>query len=100
MPSIKIHPPEKLPDSGLSEQQFLIYQTELEVYLSSDERLLPFLPAGRYNTWTAAETLPDRLDAAVGDDNAAIFERRKRDLTLFLSLITKTVSINHYSTIM
>jgi len=56
MLSIKILPPEKLPDSGLSEQQFLIYKTELEVYLSLDDRLLPFLPAGQYNTWIAAET--------------------------------------------
>jgi hypothetical protein len=100
MPSIKIHPPEKLPDSGLSEQQFLIYKTELEVYLSSDDKCLPFLPTGQYNTWTAAETLPDRLAAAAGTDNAATFETRKRDLTCFLSLIAKTVSINHYSTIM
>ena len=106
MPTIKIHPPEKLPDSALSEQQFQIYKTELEVYLSSDEKLLPFLTGGPYGTWRAAEGFPDRLHEAKrpapGEDidDANVFARRKRDLMLFLSLVAKTVSVNHYSTIM
>lgn len=106
MPTIKIHPPEKLLDTSLSEQQFQIFKTELEVYLSTDEKLLPFLNGGQYDTWVAAETNPARLEAARNPpgeavaDNAAVFARRKRYLTLFLSLVAKTVSVNHYSMIM
>ena len=106
MPSIKVHPPAKLPDSGLSEQQFQIYKTELEVYLSTDDKFLPFLPGGGYETWVSSEELPDRIGQAAAPtptaavDTAQALVGRKRDLKLFLSLVAKTVSVNHYSTIM
>ena len=100
MPTIKINPPERLPDHGLTEQLFEIYKTELEVYLSVEEKYHPFLTGGRYANWTDEETNPHRIVQHADPDQAVHLPQRRLELKTFLSLIAKTVSINHYSTIM
>ena len=102
MLTIKIHPPERLPDSGLMEQQFQVYKTELEVYFLSDNKLLPFVTRGQYGTWTAAGIFPGRLQEAKApapkqqEDGVAVFAQW-RELMLSLSLIAKTVLlISHH----
>ena len=107
MPGIKITAPEQLPEGAISEQRFLKYKTELEVYLASDERFRQFLPKGAYEVWNSAEGGNERItdkkkvkrDNVEVDDTVSL-EDRNRDLTLFLSLIAKTVTENHYGVVM
>ena len=104
MPGIKITAPEQLPEGAISEQRFLKYKTELEVYLASDERFRQFLPKGAYEVWNSAEggneRITDKKKVKSEVDDTVSLEDRNRDLTLFLSLIAKTVTENHYSVVM
>ena len=107
MPGIKITAPEQLPEGAISEQRFLKYKTELEVYLASDDKFRQYLPRGAYDVWNAAEGGGERLTTkkkvkvnGVEVDDTVSLEDRNRDLTLFLSLIAKTVTDNHYGVIM
>ena len=100
MPSIKVHPPERLPEGELSEQDFQAYKTELEVFLSMDEKLRPFLNQGGYNRWVAAEEGGQQLRERHMDDNEAQLAERNIDLKLFLSLVAKTLPKSRYSTVM
>ena len=61
MPGIKITPPDQLPEGAISEQRFLKYKTELEVYLDSQEKFRHYLPKGAYSVWKAAEDGGERL---------------------------------------
>ena len=102
--SIKVHPPERLPESGLTEQDFQTYKTELEVFLQLDEKFHPFFPGGAYESWEAGEGGEERLRepqqvGAVKDD-AAKLKVRNMDLRLFLSLIGKTLAKSRYPTLM
>ena len=107
MPGIKITAPEQLPEGAISEQRFLKYKTELEVYLASDDKFRQYLPRGAYAVWNAAEGGVERIttkqkvkiDGAEVDDIVTL-EDRNRDLELFLSLIARTVTENHYGVIM
>ena len=107
MPGIKITAPEQLPEGAISEQRFLKYKTELEVYLASDDRFRQYLPNGAYHQWNAAEGGGERLTNRarvkvnnVEADDTVSLEDRNRDLALFLSLIAKTVTENHYAWVM
>ena len=82
--SIKVSPPERLPESGLTEQDFQTYKTELEVFLQLDEKFHPFFPGGAYESWEAGEGGEERLRepqqvGAVKDD-AAKLKVRNMDL--------------------
>ena len=46
MPSIKVLPPERLPEGELTEQDFQTYKTELEVFLQLEDKFHPFFPGG------------------------------------------------------
>ena len=61
MPSLKIYPPSRLPDNGVTETQFNMWKEELEVYLSQEPDFKVFLPKKLYNTWLSAEEHPDRI---------------------------------------
>ena len=61
MPTIKIYPPTKLPNSNVSETQFAIWQEELEVYLSQESDFKLFLPNKSYGSWLSYEENPDRI---------------------------------------
>ena len=106
MPTIKIYPPQQLPDRKVSETQFNIWIEELEVYLSQEESLRLFLPSGQYQRWEAYEENAGRIVNAVGDDvdvnedvTTANLEKRRRDLRTFLSIIGKCVSSGHYAAV-
>ena len=61
MPSIKIYPPSRLPDSDVTETQFNMWQEELEVYLSQEADYKVFLPDKLYSTWSSYEENRDRI---------------------------------------
>ena len=101
---IKVYAPTRLPDQGLSEQGFQTWKTELRIYLNQNEEFLEFMPGGLYPKWEPAEE-GERLTvkAKKGDppvDDVVDLAKRNRDLDLFLSLIAKTVSQDHYQVIM
>ena len=102
--SIKVLPPERLPEGELTEQDFQTYQTELEVFLQLDEKFHPFFPGGAYESWEAGENGGERLTQArrVGevDDTPQKLVIRNMDLRLFLSLIAKTLPKSRYGTVM
>ena len=102
---IKIYAPTKLPDYGLSEQGFQTWKTELRIYLNQQDDFLVFMKGGIYANWSPAEEgerlrvkAKKREDPLVDDE--VELDKRNRDLDLFLSLIAKTVSQNHYPIIM
>ena len=120
MPTIKISPPERLPEGSMTEQQFQTFKTELKVYLMLEENFRPYI-VGKYKEWEAAEDNQDRITLLVPEDMViktqdaeghvqevqktqlvkdSLLEDRQTNLELFLSLIAKVVSPNHYSTVM
>ena len=111
MPVAKIHPPEKLPVRGLTEQQFQVWQTQLRAWLYCDEALGHFLPDGRYNNWQAEETNADRIQILADPDpelpqnpnqvqRDELLTKRRRQLVVFLSQVANCVSTNHYTTVL
>ena len=107
MPTAKVHPPNPLPPKSLTQQQFEIWSAELQAWLSSDETQAQFLPGSLYETWQSEEQNPHRIAALLpGDpdtpDNAtaaqllALVTKRRRQCKVFLSLVAKCVSENHY----
>ena len=107
MPGIKISAPEQLPEGPISEQRFVRYKTELKVYVDSDEKFRHFLEKGAYSTWSAAEGGGERLTESkqvkvngVLTNDTVSLEDRNRDLTLFLSVVAKSVDESHYGQVM
>jgi hypothetical protein len=109
MPSIKVYPPNQLPDRGVSETQFNIWIEELEVYLSQEPDYRVFLSGEAYADWEAAENNPNRLLNVKGEDvqgartaaqNTAQLKIRQRQLRTVLSIIGKCVSLGHYYAVM
>ena len=99
MPAIKIYPPDKLPEKGVSSLLFDVWSQELEVYIQQDDRLSVFLPRGIYNTWEPLDINPDRLMTPRGNDAAAQLPVRRRELSAFLSVVAKACDIQHYNII-
>ena len=120
MPSIKVYPPQQLPDRGVTETQFDIWIEELEVYISQEEDLSMFLPDGRYENWLSAEENPSRLTEAKEEDinlnppedvrqpnvrtrnedeTAKNLKKRIKSLRTVLSLIGKCVAQGHYTAV-
>ena len=111
MPIAKIHPPEKLPVRGLTEQQFQVWQTQLRAWLHCDEALNHLPIDGRYNTWEAEETNPHRITELADPDpdlpqnpteaqTADLLTKRRRQLVIFLSQVANCVSVNDYTTVL
>ena len=115
MPTIKIYPPERLPDKNLSETQFNIWREELEVYLSQEKSYKIFLPGQQYAEWESAESFSNRIRRlndgdviqANRDLNAqqAEIENEEKladmriNLRTVLAIIGKCVSEGHYNSI-
>ena len=106
MPSIKIYPPNQLPDRGVSETQFSIWKEEMEVYLSQEKDFKVFLPGKTYHTWVAAESDNDRINELADADQAGEnedadekLEHRRDSLRTVLSIIGKCVSEGHYNSV-
>ena len=100
MPPIKIYPPAKLPEKGVTDLLFNVWTRELEIYLGQDERLTAFMTGGRYSAWEAGDTNPNYITVPAGKDAAAILPTRRIELKTFLSIIAKSCSINHYNVVM
>ena len=112
MPIAKIHPPEKLPVRGLTEQQFQVWQTQLRAWLYCDEALSHFLTDGRYAEWEAEEVNPHRIAELLGNPDPELpqnptaaqetdlLTKRRRQLVIFLSQVANCVSVNHYTTVL
>jgi hypothetical protein len=99
MPSIKIYPPNQLPEKGVSNQLFDVWCHELEVYVGQDERMAVFLPGGTYHTWEPYDTNQNRIRAVAGTDAAAQLPVRRRELSTFLSIVGKACNLQHYNVI-
>jgi len=99
MPSIKIYPPNQLPEKGVTNLLFDVWTQELEVYIQQDDRLAVFLPRGAYSTWQPRDTNPDRIAEVQGGDGAAQLPIRRRELSAFLSVVAKACNIQHYNLI-
>lgn len=56
--TIKIPPPNVLPEQGLTTAKFKAWQLTLSNFLDQDMENEQFLPGGRYATWTAANASP------------------------------------------
>ena len=99
MAPIKIYPPTKLPEKGVTDLLFNIWVEEIEVYLSQDDRFTPFMRGGPYSTWQAYDANADRIDAPQGGDAAAELPNRRAQLRTFLSIVAKACDINHYNVV-
>ena len=111
MPIAKIHPPEKLPVRGLTEQQFQVWQTQLRAWLYCDKALGHFLTDGHYDQWEAEEINPHRITELAdpdpelpqnptADQTADLLTKRRRQLVIVLSQVANCVSVNHYTTVL
>ena len=116
MPSIKIYPPSRLPDTNVTETQFAMWKEELEVYLSKEPGYKVFLPGKLYGTWFSQEENPDRINELKDRDRVeAVANQRTQDqadtendetldqirinLRTVLSIIGKCVSEGHYDSV-
>ena len=61
MGGIKYLPPNTLPEGSLSEQQFQQYKTELESFLSMEDKFALFLPGETYSEWEPGEEGGNRI---------------------------------------
>ena len=68
MPTLKIYPPSRLPNSNVSETQFAMWQEEIEVYLSQEADFKIFLPTKSYGTWLSYEEDPNRIPQLKEED--------------------------------
>ena len=121
MPSIKIYPPSRLPDSNVNETQFHMWQEELEVYLSQEDDYEIFLPGKSYANWLSYEEDVNRLpelkqeDTVIPNDdaregriitaaqatvaNSDRLDNIRINLRTVLSIIGKCVSTGHYNSV-
>ena len=116
MPSIKIYPPSRLPDTNVTETQFSMWKEELEVYLSQEPDYKLFLPEKRYSTWLSQEENPVRIIDLDNNDlvHAVVDERTQAEadtqnedkldslrinLRTVLSIVGKCVSEGHYNSV-
>ena len=99
MAPIKIYPPTKLPEKGVTDLLFNIWMEEIEVYLSQDDRFTPFMRGGTYSAWEAYDVNADRITAPLAEDNLAALPTRRAQLRTFLSIVAKACDVNHYNVV-
>ena len=99
MAPIKIYPPTKLPEKGVTDLLFNIWVEDIEVYLSQDDRFTPFMRGGLDSTWQAYDANADRIATPQGEDAAADLSNRRVQLRTFLSIVAKACDINHYNVV-
>ena len=107
MPKAKVNPPEALPIKGLTQTQFDIWSAELEAWLAADDAQSQFLPGRLYGQWQSQEQNPHRIAVVAPADpelpaeptdaqRDALVDKRRRQCQVFISLVAKCVSQNHY----
>ena len=113
MPHVLLYPPQNLPETSLSEQQFSEWKNELEIYLGNDDQMARFMTGGKYDVWRSEERDPHRLEALHENDPDRpapdarnrqdlmdeLLDKRRRQLKTFLGQIAKCSSKNLYTTI-
>ena len=113
MPQIKILPPNRLPETSISEQDFEDWVNELEIWLGGDDTMARFMRDGIYRDWQSLERNPDRLDVlndrdpdrpaaevANRDDVVAeLLRKRRRELKTFIGQVARCASKGLYSKI-
>ena len=118
MTSIKVLPPTRLEEGKLSEEEFQIFQTELEVFLEVDTKYEIFMHDGKYKEWKSFEELQERIEALHAEDMTKIendatlanvvqkqaevtkqLKEIRRLLRIFISLVAKCVTKNQYNRI-
>ena len=99
MAPIKIYPPARLPEKGVTDMLFNVWVEELEVYLGQDETLSVFMDGGHYAEWLAFDANANRILQPQGEDDINQLPLRRRQLRTFLSIIAKSCDINHYNII-
>ena len=100
MSSIKIYPPNVLPQENITDVQFEIWKETIEVYLEIEEKFRKFLPGGRYSEWTPAENNEKRILSAIAPDKAEDLPDLRRDLRQFVSIVAKFVHCDYFNPIM
>ena len=109
MPQIKILPPNRLPETHISEQDFEDWVNELEIWLGQDDSMARFMRDGIYANWTSQERDPDRIDvlnpgdpdrpaedAANRNDRLTdLLAKRCKQLRTFLGQVVKYESKNY-----
>ena len=107
MPKAKVNAPEPLPPKGLTQTQFDIWAAKLEAWLAADDSQAFFLPGRLYGDWQLQEQNPHRVAVvAPGDPELpvdptqqqrdALVDKRRRQCQVFILLVAKCVSENHY----
>ena len=121
MPSLKIYPPARLPNSNVTETQFAMWKEELEVYLSQEAEFKVFLPNKLYSSWTSYEEDENRIQdlkqedrivptagnrdqpeitaEQAGEENDQKLDQIRISLRTVLSIVGKCVSEGHYSSV-
>ena len=99
MSSIKIYPPQQLPNEGVTDVQFSIWREELEVYLECEDKFRKFLPGGTYDTWKAAEENEKRITVFKPPDTAEKLPDIRRDLRQFIVIVAKYIHQDYYNPI-
>ena len=84
MAEMKIHPPERLNISGISEAHFEIWKNQLEVFLGTNKKFRKFKPGNNYATWIAAEVNEARIITPVAPDTIEQLEDIREDLHTLL----------------
>ena len=77
MPSVKIYPTSRLPNSNVTSTQFEMWKEELEVYISQEAELKIFLPTKLYSSWQSAEENPDRIPELKEEDEIQANENNR-----------------------
>lgn len=99
MSSIKIYPPQQLPNEGVTDVQFSIWREELEVYLECENKFRKFLPGGTYDNWKAAEENEKRIISHKAPDTADSLPDIRRDLRQFIVIVAKYIHQDYYNPI-
>ena len=98
---IKYTPPNQLPEKNLSEQEFQKWKTELEMYLSMEDKFALFFPGQPCAEWRAGEEGEQRIaEIPAGVPREKTLLLLNTHLKVFLSLIAKCVSDGHHATVM
>ena len=107
MLTAKVLPPNQLPPKDLTQTKFNIWAAEIQAWLAAVDTNAKFLPGGLYRDWQSEEQNPHRVAVvAPGDPDlpaeptaqqrAAILDKRRRQCKVFVSLVAKGISENHY----
>ena len=100
MTKVKVHPPEQLPATGVTDVKLNIWIDQLKAYLSQEDDYVKFLEGGDYAEWTAAEENPQRIIAHAGVDAAADLPKRRRQLFVVLTIIARSCQEADYNVVM